>query len=92
MPFPSITVVAVLTALLVQYLLKPLISLWIKPTDTQKYNTAVRAAAVICGIILSLINAGTLLAGTSLLLALGSGVISGLTAVGGYTIGREFTS
>lgn len=90
MPFAVNAVVVGLTFLLTQYLFKPLIGLWINPTDS-KYNTVVRTSAIVCAVVLIFVSVGVFPTGNGLLILLGNGILSGLSAVGVYSVGREFT-
>ena len=79
--------VAALVAVLVQTLLKPLLELWLKP-DAPNHDTVVRALALLLGVALlavdTLIGGPWPATGNAWLLLIGSGALSGASAVGIY--------
>ena len=85
--FPVIGIVAILTGLIVQFLAKPLIEVWVKPEDTN-HNTIIQATALLLGVVLTCVDVliGHPLPsdGNGYLLLIGSGVMSGLGSIGGY--------
>jgi hypothetical protein len=85
--FPVIGIVAILTGLLLQFLLKPLLELWIKP-EAPNHDTVVRAVALLLGVLLTFLDilVGHPLPpdGNAWLLLIGSGAMSGLASIGGY--------
>ena len=85
--FPVIGIVAILTGLLLQFLLKPLIEVWLKPT-APNHDTVIRAVALLLGVALTcldvLIGHPWPVDGNAWLLLIGSGAVSGLTSIGSY--------
>ena len=79
--------VAALVAVLVQTLFKPLLELWLKP-DAPNHDTVVRALALLLGVALlavdTLIGGPWPATGNAWLLLIGSGALSGASAVGIY--------
>lgn len=80
-------IVAALVALIVQFCLKPLIELWLAP-DAPHHDDAVRAAAVLLGVALTLVSAlvgaPAPVTGQAWLLLIGGGIGSGLSGIGLY--------
>jgi len=81
--------VAALVAIIIQVLLKPLLEIWLKP-DAPNHDTAVRAMALLLGVLLlaldTLIGGPWPVTGNAWLLLVGSGALSGVSAVGAYHI------
>ena len=79
--------VAALVAVLIQTLFKPLLELWLKP-DAPNHDTVVRALALLLGVALlavdTLIGGPWPATGNAWLLLIGSGALSGASAVGIY--------
>jgi hypothetical protein len=79
--------VAALVAVLIQTLFKPLLEVWLKP-DAPNHDTVVRALALLLGVALlavdTLIGGPWPATGNSWLLLIGSGALSGASAVGIY--------
>lgn len=79
--------VAALVAIIVQFLLKPLIEIWLSP-DAPRHDTTVRAAALLLGVLLlaveTLIGGPWPATGQAWLLLIGGGALSGLASIGGY--------
>jgi hypothetical protein len=79
--------VAALVAVLIQTLFKPLLELWLK-SDAPNHDTVVRALALLLGVVLlavdTLIGGPWPATGNSWLLLIGSGALSGASAVGIY--------
>ena len=85
--FPVIGIVAILTGLILQFLAKPLLELWIKP-EAPNHDTVIRAVALLLGVLLTFLDVliGHPLPpdGNGWLLLIGSGAVSGLASIGGY--------
>lgn len=81
--------VAALVTIIIQVLLKPLLEIWLKP-DAPNHDTAVRAMALVLGVLLlaldTLIGGPWPATGNAWLLLIGSGALSGVSAVGAYHI------
>lgn len=85
--FPVIGIVAILTGLILQFLAKPLLELWVKP-EAPNHDTVIRAVALLLGVLLTFLD---ILIGHPLppdgngwLLLIGSGAVSGLASIGSY--------
>jgi len=79
--------VAALVAIIVQFLLKPLIEIWLSPA-APRHDTTIRAAALLLGVLLlaveTLIGGPWPATGQAWLLLIGGGALSGLASIGGY--------
>jgi hypothetical protein len=79
--------VAALVAVLIQTLFKPLLEVWVQPT-APNHDTLVRALALLLGVALmavdTLIGGPWPATGNSWLLLVGSGALSGASAIGIY--------
>ena len=85
--FPVIGIVAILSGLILQFFLKPLIELWLKPV-APNHDTVIRAVALLIGVLLTfldvLVGHPWPVDGNAWLLLIGSGAVSGLASIGGY--------